>query len=472
MKRQFDDAEFEQSLNKLNSDFLWRNKQKHELKQRILTDIEKIESQELQEGAIPNIELTKSERSKGKIKKKVVIPLVASLFLIFSVGVGAATIPSLNNLLSIVNPQIALFLQPINVSSEDKGIKMKVVGAMNDDEMAVIYVTMQDLKGNRIDETLDIYDYSLTDGHMFNSQIVDYDETTNTATLRIQANGGKELNNKKISFRINSFLSHKQTFNEVKVNANLIEVKNNTPQTISLDNNNISGWGGEIFKELKEQDKIQVLKPDETEIFLPKIEFMHISNLGFIGDYLHIQTKWSEDNIDDHGNFYLIDNFGDKTYTSNSSSIYFEIDKLGKTNGGNRYIEYIFDVDDLDISDLNLMGDFVSNGNYTTGNWNTTFKIQSVSEEKNLDFSKDFGLWSVNSITVSPLGVTLNGNGEIDHSNKIAVSAYMNDGSVQHLDSMTSFNENGKVKVKFLSSLPLDISNVEKIDIDGTEIDI
>ncbi|WP_084780176.1 DUF4179 domain-containing protein [Bacillus massilinigeriensis] len=466
MKGQFEDTDFERSLEKLNSDFMWRKNQKHELKKRIFTDIEKIESQGFQDKGKLNVKWAKSERSRRKMKKTVVIPLVASLFLMFSVGVGAATIPGINHLLSIVSPKIALLLQSIDVSSEDKGIKMNVIGAMNDDEMAVIYVTMQDLTGNRIDETLDIYDYSLTEGHMFNSQIVDYDETSKTATLRIQANGGESFNNKKIKFHINSFLSHKQIYEAVKVNTNLLEVKNNTPQTISLDLNNISGGGGKSFNELKEQGTIQVLKPGGNKLYLPEIDFMYISNMGFIDNRLHILTKWTGDDIDSHGNFYFVNSSGDKIHASNIS---FGIDKSGNIDYGNEYREYIFDANN-NLSELRLLGDFVSNGNHTVGNWNTTFKIQSVGKEKSVTFSKDFGTWKAKRMTVSPLGVTLYGNGEFENSSKIVVSAKMNDGSVQTFDSMFSFSENEKVKVKFLSSLPLDISKVESIDIDGLEI--
>lgn len=71
-----------------------------------------------------------------------------------------------------------------------------------------------------------------------------------------------------------------------------------------------------------------------------------------------------------------------------------------------------------------------------------------------MDFSKNFGTWRANRITVSPLGIILYGNGDFNNSSKIVVSAKMNDGSVQTLDSMTSFSENKKVKAKFLSSLP------------------
>ena len=99
-------------------------------------------------------------------KRAIPITLLAFAMLIFSVGVSAAYIPSFNSLLSIVSPEIALKLQPIGNSNEDDGIKMEVVAAMSDEEMAIIYITMQDLTGNRIDETLDLNDdYSLTGAH-------------------------------------------------------------------------------------------------------------------------------------------------------------------------------------------------------------------------------------------------------------------------------------------------------------------
>lgn len=110
---------------------------------------------------------------------------------------------------------IALLLQPIGVISEDNGIKMEVVAAMNDDEMVVVYSTMQDLIDDRIDETLDIYDHFFSGARKFNIQVVDYDESTKTATLRMQANGGKKLSGKKVRFRIDSFLSDKKYLMEL-----------------------------------------------------------------------------------------------------------------------------------------------------------------------------------------------------------------------------------------------------------------
>jgi hypothetical protein len=434
---------------------------------KIKQELENIEIPlELHERAKLGVMKAKSEKTKRKFKK-VAIPLVASIIIVVSTGVGAARIPSFNNLVATVNPEIALKLQPIESISEDDGIKMEVVAAKNDDEMAVIYVTLQDLTGNRIDETIDLYDYSLSGAHMFNSQIVDYDEKTNTATLRIQANGGENLNKQKVNFRITSFLSYKQTF-EVAVNANLKELTSNLPKTVPLDMNNIPGGGGESFPELKSQGILQVLKPNENTITLPEIKFMHISNIGFIDDRLHIQTKWNKDNVGNHGYFYFINDFGDKIHPS---SVNFGTDKSGYTKYGNEYTEYVFDKDLVDVEEQELFGYFVSNGKYTTGNWNTTFKMQSVQDEINHDFNKSFGTWSAKSVSISSLGVTLNGNGKFNDSN-IKVSAKMTDGSVYRLDPITNFSDNEEITIKFVSPLPLELSKVKTISVNDTEIEL
>ncbi len=160
------------------------------MKNNIKKEIERIEiPEELHERARQGIINAKSEKPKRKLKN-VALSLVASMVILFSAGVGVAHIPSFNNLISNINPDVVLLLQPIEKSSESNGIRAEVVGAMNDNEMAVIYLTLQDISGNRIDETVDIYDYTLTGAQMFNSQIIDFDETTNTATFRYNRTWG------------------------------------------------------------------------------------------------------------------------------------------------------------------------------------------------------------------------------------------------------------------------------------------
>jgi hypothetical protein len=460
MKRQFDDTDFNYSLKELDSHFMWKKKRKQELKNRILTQIDNLASNQSADNHI--------KETTNKRIKRFVVPLVASAFVVLSAGVGAARIPSFNNLIANVSPEIALMLQPIEIISENEGIKMEVVAAMNDSEMAVIYVTLQDLTGNRIDETLDLYDYSITGAQMFNSQIVNYDETTDTATLRIRGNGGENLNNRKVNFRISSFLSDKQTF-KFAVNANLSEITSNSPKTVPLDMDSVLGGGGKLYQKLEKQGTIQILKPNETEITLPEIKFMHISNMGIIDNRLHVQAKWNKDNIDEHGYFYFVDKLGNEIHPS---SINFGTDEAGHTTYGNEYEEYIFDANSVDLQEQELFGHFVTNRKYTTGNWNATFKMKSVQDEINRFLNQKFGTWSSNSVSISPLGVTLYGKGKFNDSTNIEVSAKMTDGSLQTFDSMTNYSDNEEIKVKFLAPLPIDLSKVKSIIVNGTEIDL
>ncbi|MDT0150192.1 DUF4179 domain-containing protein [Priestia aryabhattai] len=441
------------------------------MKNKLKQELEQIEiPKELHIRAKLGVEKAKSEQPRRTFKKAIVFPAAAALFLIGSAGVGAATFPSFNHLLSLVSPDIALFLQPIETTSEDKGIKMKVVGAMNDDEMAVIYVTMQDLTGNRLDKTLDLYDYTLTDGHMFNSQIVNYDKDTNTATLRIQANGGTNFNNKKIKLRISSFLSQKYKHEGIKIDTDLSELKNKNVDTISLSTDSTSGGGGEITDQLDSGESIEILKPNETILSLPKIKFMHVSSIGFVNGQLHVQTKWSDEDIDSHGDFYLVDPSGKKINAA--SKVYYGVDKSGKTVYGNNYVEYIFNANNEDFSKLKLMGDLVSNGNFIKGNWSTTFKLHSVENEKSVSFNEDFGSWKATKMTLSSLGVTLYGKGHFKDTDNIKVSVKMNNGSSQSLDSLQNFSDNKSVKAKFLSSSPLDLSKIKAINVNGTHIEV
>ncbi|HHV17743.1 MAG TPA: DUF4179 domain-containing protein [Thermoanaerobacterales bacterium] len=412
------------------------------------------------------------KKSPWHFKRAVPAALVICLCLMLSIGAMAATIPSFNNLLSMVSPDIALLLQPIEIACEDNGIKMEVVGAMNDDEMAVIYITMKDLVGDRIDETLDIYDYRLTGTYISTCQMVHYDETTKTATLRMQANGGKKLNGKKVSFQVESFLSDQLTFDKVETSINLSDVKEvKDSQTIPLvTSSNISGGGGgDLFDELQSQGIIRVLTPDQKKITLPKIDFMYISNIGFIDGRLHIQTKWVGDGIDDHGDLHFVDTAGNSIYMD-SANIYFGIDKSGNAKWGRDYVEYIFDVSNINLDEFKLMGNFVSHGNYVTGNWKTTFNIQSVGEELQADCNIKSDTLNINNVKVSPLGVTLAGSGEINESVTIPISIKMTDGSIQEFESGMRYSDSGEVKLKYVSSLPLDTSKVESVVVNGTSI--
>ncbi len=304
------------------------------------------------------------------------------------------------------------------------------------------------------------------------NKMVHFDEITKTATLRVQANGGKKLNDKKVRFQVDSFLSNLLEFDNTETGVNLSDIKKaGDSQTIPLDmKTGISGGGGgDLFEKLQSQGEIRILAPDQKQITLPQIDFAYISNIGFVDGRLHIQTKWIGDGIDDHGDLYLVDSTGNAICT-NSANIYFGIDKSGRSKYGSDYVEYIFDISNLDIDDLKLMGNFVSHGNYITGNWKAMFKIQSVGEELQADCNIKYGNLNINNIKISPLGVTLVGHGEFNKSMTMPISIKMADGSTREMGPGICYSDSRKTRLKYISTLPLDISGIESIIVNGTDV--
>lgn len=74
-------------------------------------------------------------------------------------------------------------------------------------------------------------------------------------------------------------------------------------------------------------------------------------------------------------------------------------------------------------------------------------------------------------ISLSPLSVTLTGNGGMDNQD-IEVKVKGLDGEIQSLDATTTLSENNQVIMKFIATLPLNLDNIQSVIIDGEEIEL
>ena len=396
------------------------------------------------------------------IGRPLTIAAAICLCLLISVPVVAANTGTFEKLLKLVSQQTAMKLQPIELVSESNGIKMEVVAAMNDDETAVVYLTLQDVAGKgRVDKTVDLYNYFIEGADSFTHELVNYDDKTQTATIRMLASGGKKLNGKKVMVSLDSFLSGKESFNKIDTGIVIKDIVDKSSEAIPLDMNNIPGGSGALFDELKQTGIINVLKTDETNIKITGIDFTKISNIGYVDGRLHIQTKWSK-SIDDHGFIYLANSDGDQI---NPSNIYFGTDEKGRTKYGRDYIEYIFDMNAEQVSGYSLQGDFVKNNNYTEGKWQTTFKIQAVDgatkEVKNIDV----GNTRIDKITVSAMGVNI--FGRIQASKDLSINVTMKDGKTLFCDNSLSESSNGEAVTKYIPDGPIDVGNIKEVRINN-----
>lgn len=406
-------------------------------------------------------------KTRSVRKKSSVVVVAAAILVLLSISVMAATITNFDKLLSIISSQEEQNLQPIKLSCEDNGIKMEILAAMSDDNTAVAYISMQDLTADRIDESIDLYNYSISTMKSITSEVIWYDAASKTAIIKLLANGGKKLEGKIVTLKVESFLSNKQSYKLFDTGIDLMKtISSTTISTIPLDMKNVSGGSGNLFDEFRKKGKINILKPDEINITLPDINFAHISNIGIVDGKLHVQTKWTAGGIDDHGTFILVDELGDKTYPS---SIYFSIDKNEKAIYGRDYIEFIFDIKESEINKHKLFADhFTTHGHYTEGKWQNTFKLEAMEKDREIDTDMDFGEFKVNKLSLSPIGVTLMGTGDMTNTaNDISVSVKMENGSVYTLNSSVRNSENGKFTWKFMTLEPFKTKDIKEVSING-----
>ena len=188
---------------------------------------------------------------------------------------------------------------------------MEVLSANIHENIAEMYITMQDLTGNRIDETTDLYDsYSIK--RPFDSsahcELVGFDKSTKTATflITIEEWGNKDITGDKITFSVNEFLSHKKSYENVEIPFELSRV------TVEAQTQAVYTTGGGGVSDEDDDGESIVLTPGEAIDNFP-VEGIDVTAIGYIDGKLHAQMSLNNRlKSDNHGFFFLVDSNGQK----------------------------------------------------------------------------------------------------------------------------------------------------------------
>ena len=309
---------------------------------------------------------TVKSRRKSLVKA---VSWAAAILLCFTLSISAlaATFDPVYQVLFIISPTAAQTLKPVKLSCEDQGIMMEVISAAIYENEAVIYISLQDLNDNRIDETTDLFDsYSIN--RPFDSAasctFVSFDEETGMATLLIHIS---QLNNEKIvgdkiTFSFTEFLSQKNIFDEILSGLDLSKV---TSAKETQRPESIRGGGG-----TGPDYKMDCLVPIADGILTP-VDGVTITNIGFIDNKLHIQIYFEDIlSYDNHGYIDLLDEAGNKA--ENYSISFWDDEKVGS------YDEIVYDISPEDIESYQAYGYFVTCKNRTKGNWQVTFPLENA----------------------------------------------------------------------------------------------
>lgn len=321
-----------------------------------------------------------SSHKKGIIKRPyfrkpavaVIVIAIACLCIFITIPTLAAKIDPIYHIIYMVSPGIAQRFIPVQKWDEDNGIRMEVMSSYIRDNMADIYISMKDLEGNRIDDTIDLFDsYSIN--RPFNCSAtckrVDYNEEDKTAIFLISITqlGNKDIKGSKITFSVKNFISNKQNYDDIEIPISLSKVKD-TKDTQEIFP---SGSSGKNYMKYISGNRVTALKPSEPIKEFP-IDGVLLTGIGYVDESLHIQTA-VYDNLkkDNHGYFYLKDRNGNVQNSNYTFSFFEQIQQSERVD----YHEHVFNIPKEEIGLYALYGNFVITGKYTEGDWRVTFPL-------------------------------------------------------------------------------------------------
>ena len=275
-----------------------------------------------------------------------------------------------------ISPALAQSLKPVRESCEDQGIRMEVVSASLMDDTADIIVSMQDITGGRLDETIDLFDsYSINRPFEGSAgcSLLSYDPDTQTAffSIHITEKNGSPIAGSKITFSISTLLGQKTERLNEPVPIALDTLAEADSQRVQL-----SGWGANPghYPTDAETADYPVLVPQGTLHDLGG--GMTISAIGLIDGRLHVQLAVSDNlSTDNHGYFTLC--AADGTMLSSVIGVHFNNTQGRVEPGRIDYTESVFDLPAGGLAAYQLCASSWQSGMLIEGYWQVTFQLEN-----------------------------------------------------------------------------------------------
>ena len=285
---------------------------------------------------------------------------------LFGTSALAMGVPEVNALLYFVLPEAAQFFNPVQKSSVDQGIEVKVESAYIHGAEAEAVVSVRDLTGNRLDESIDFddsYDFRTGFDSFGTCSQIGYDEKTKTATFLIQTGSMDERDvivGEKITMTFQTLLTGKTETLGLPIPLDWSAI----PETVETET-------ADPYEET-------VLIPGEK--ILTSYEEFYVTGIGYVEGELHVQLYTpNRYKFSDHAFLYLLDEQGNRM---EANMLYRGGYNVGDAEIERRadYVEYAFDVPQSKLSQYKLYGEFYSYKTRIDGNWSITFPIPKDAE--------------------------------------------------------------------------------------------
>ena len=462
---------------------------------------------------------TEDQSSKRRLEKKMrikkMIPLVAAMVTILTLSTTAfAALVGFDWFVERIDPPFAEVVEPVMMYSEDQGIRMTVLGAQTFDNMAIVYLSLQDVSGeDRLTESVNVSgglniqmneDTIVEDGDIrvrFGSagaQLIYFDEATGTAYFEARFVSHETIP-APLVFDTTHITFSWSIFEYEPIPISLAELA--APETITISRSEVSS--SHRF-DVDAGMQVQLLHPGRFASIPYYPDNTWISNVGIVDGQLRVQTLQDMSSIFGGSGVALalicpdgetihpaetLWAWADDDYNPISIDVAFSEDNMMTRHS---LSEHIFDVNINHLADYTLIfwGD-VSEGVY--GSWqiavntgDTANQIITVTDEvlvigHNIEF-----------LTLNPLGMQARGSwteqadtwrgGSGEHG-EIVAYVETADGNIRLISGARGYSSTfadrysneilgGTFDLHWGAEFPLDVNAVTAIIIEGVRIPI
>lgn len=394
------------------------------------------------------------------------------------------------------NPSFGEIVEPVGIYSEDKGIRMEIIGAQKYNNMAIVYLSLQDVTGqNRLTEQTDFRDgFSVkmnpqkqeTPGQKevisgslsCKREVIYFNEDTNTIYYEfiITADPDTPLAD---PLELGSFLIYFSKTSYVDEPISLSLENLDTAEVISITEDNV--WGGSNLPDNDYGIYTKALKPGYMAAMPHGEEDQWISNVGIIDGKLHVQVgrilnkEFGSSDVElavltSEGEIIQYDYSIDLLEDENNNII---------TGGGENYGKAAYKYEEFVFPAVPENFDVYFNGSVSygvEGNWRATVNLNGA--------DKNILVWKNNItvedlifeyITLSPIGMEIIGRYEGEECLIYSMSAEVEttEGTINLYGGGGGENsESHTFNASWKAEAPVDISKVTAVIINGTRIPV
>ena len=400
------------------------------------------------------------------------VAAVFAVALVLSAGV-LATSPGLAQQLAVLGRQTLSFLQPVNQVSEADGIRMEVLASMRSEDTAVVYLTLRDTTGQgRIQENTQLWNYHLEGASFAHAEQVDYDPETGSAMFRLT---GEDVTSDKVTVQVEAFSSGIEYYPPTPTGWTVAELAELQPTPAlsypTLDH----GWGmlnGPGDQKLEQQAASSRLPALKQQFSYPVegLDWLTVQAVGVVDNALHIQLRQDED----LGRFCSVNlslaNADGEESGQAVLDVALDEPEAGFSSGTREYVLPL--PQDADPADWELYASGVNCTVASNAGWQVTFELEPAHADRTGSCDLDTGSWQLQQVSLSSLGITIEGNGELyaDSLDLTPVVTLQDGTQPEFISSSVSTDDQGNIVYRMLFRTPVDTSQVATVTLSGQPV--